>query len=682
MSSSPTVLQLLGSSSILLVVILPFAIFISLLVHAEASPTQKTIIGYYASWQYYDRSGLAKPKHLDFSKVSRVNFAFFHPDAQGNLYGTDSWGDPLVLFGPYDWNPAPNSPTYCHRGSGPGETSCNHHTYSEGLIHLAHSAGAEVWPSLGGWTLSDNFPAIAASETTRRHFAEECVSLLRDYNFDGIDIDWEYPGYVAHSGTKDDRENYNLLLSEVRAQLDAYTLETGKHYGLTAALPCGPDNIANLDIPFLENVLTEHNLMTYDFHGPWDQVTGMNSPLFYQGFGSYDYSTHQCVTNWIDAGASSSKINVGIPFYGRSFAGAKGLNAPHTGVDDIHWGEDNEGNPLYYQIVNKLPLMTQMRHEESSTPYAYFSNEGGFLSYDDEQSICEKTEYVLDHGLNGLLIWELSGDVMTDLSTPLLDTMNRKLAFPSTSCDGSDSDLSSNNITAAPTLSMPLSSGCSTEIGDESCNSHGISVCVPTQFGDDSIEDGCWIPKWDWPNDYCEYRHSQPCEDWEKMQGGDSWDSCCMRNDHCRGSGLQDPSGIATSVCTCECFEGWSGPDCDLCYSDGSNPVIATVVPTTIPTLTPTVAMTQKATMYSTSETTTGSTEEMNENDDNDDDRCNTMCHSTVDGANSVWYLGLVDSWCQIDCTRLVTFFPSRCVTGCRTLVESSSSTTTSLRRN
>lgn len=167
----------------------PLLLF-SFLIDVEASPSQKTIIGYYASWEYYDRSGLAKPKNLDFSKVSRVNFAFFHPDSAGNLYGTDSWGDPLVLFGPYDWNPGPNSPTYCHRGSGPGETSCNHHTYSEGLIHLVHSAGAEVWPSLGGWTLSDNFPVIAASEISRRNFAEECVSLLKDYNFDGIDIDW------------------------------------------------------------------------------------------------------------------------------------------------------------------------------------------------------------------------------------------------------------------------------------------------------------------------------------------------------------------------------------------------------------------------------------------------------------------------------------------------------------
>jgi hypothetical protein len=63
--------------------------------------TSKKIIGYYASWQWYDRDKLAKPSNMDFRKVQRVNFAFFQPDLLGNVYGTDRWGDPQLLFGPY-----------------------------------------------------------------------------------------------------------------------------------------------------------------------------------------------------------------------------------------------------------------------------------------------------------------------------------------------------------------------------------------------------------------------------------------------------------------------------------------------------------------------------------------------------------------------------------------------------
>ena len=89
---------------------------------------------------------------------------------------------------------------------GPGVTNCNYHDLTKGLLHLAQSQGVEVWPSIGGWTLSDNFPAIAANPELREHFAQQCVDLISAYGFDGIDIDWEYPGYKEHSGTPADSE--------------------------------------------------------------------------------------------------------------------------------------------------------------------------------------------------------------------------------------------------------------------------------------------------------------------------------------------------------------------------------------------------------------------------------------------------------------------------------------------
>jgi hypothetical protein len=57
------------------------------------------------------------------------------------------------------------------------------------------------------------------------------------------------------------------------------------------------------------------------------------------------------------------------------------------------------------------------------------------VSYDDAQAICDKTQYCLNNDLNGFIIWELSGDVMADLSTPLLDTVNAKLTEPSLDCE-------------------------------------------------------------------------------------------------------------------------------------------------------------------------------------------------------------------------------------------------------
>ena len=119
-----------------------------------------------------------------FLMLHIVNFAFFQTDAQGSIFGTDSWADPNVLFGPYNWNPAEGSKEYCSWDSAT-ERACSHHDYEKGLIHLVHSAGAEIYPSIGGWTLSDAFPALAASATARAAFAQNCINLILDYEFDG-----------------------------------------------------------------------------------------------------------------------------------------------------------------------------------------------------------------------------------------------------------------------------------------------------------------------------------------------------------------------------------------------------------------------------------------------------------------------------------------------------------------
>ena len=103
--------------------------------------------------------------------------------------------------------------------------------------------------------------------------------------------DWEYPGYEPHSGTPDDTVNFNLLLDDIRAALDDLEAETGRYYGITAALPCGPSIIAHQDIAHVGSVLTELNLMTYDFHGSWNNVTGVNAPLYDQ-VDSPEFSVH------------------------------------------------------------------------------------------------------------------------------------------------------------------------------------------------------------------------------------------------------------------------------------------------------------------------------------------------------------------------------------------------------
>lgn len=78
---------------------------------------------------------------------------------------------------------------------------------------------------------------------------------------------WEYPGYKDHNGTDEDTVNYSLFLEEIRKALDALGEKNSRAYGLTAALPCGPEIIDNIQIDVVKDYLDELNLMTYDFHG-------------------------------------------------------------------------------------------------------------------------------------------------------------------------------------------------------------------------------------------------------------------------------------------------------------------------------------------------------------------------------------------------------------------------------
>ena len=148
------------------------------------------------SWQWYDRNKFADPNNIDFIKYDRINYAFFQPDTNGNLFGTDEWADPQLLWGPYIYDESkqfmsgPNRNYFCSWDEPTREKphpnhNCNYHDVERGLLHLAQSKGVQVMPSIGGWTLSDYFPQIAANPAKRENFAQQCVDLIEAYGFDG-----------------------------------------------------------------------------------------------------------------------------------------------------------------------------------------------------------------------------------------------------------------------------------------------------------------------------------------------------------------------------------------------------------------------------------------------------------------------------------------------------------------
>jgi len=366
---------------------------------------QKEIIGYYPSWKWKSRNNLVTPERIPFEKLTIINYAFFYPLPDGSLVGRDTVGDNLYLRGFSD-------PRHGDLKAGTP------------LIKLAHSKGVKVMLSLGGWEESSNFPQVAASESKREHFAHSCLEQIRRYGFDGIDIDWEYPCLEIHNGTPADKQNYTLLLKTTRDSLNALGKDTGKHYLLTAALSALPSGAENFEMEKVAEILDLLNVMTYDFNGSWDRLSGHNSPL-------YPPRPDDAIRN-MDAALKlytetfkipATKVNLGVPFYGQTYTRCTALYSPHTGADTVHFSPQGA---FYYDIIQVMNKFTRYWDEQSRVPYLVSSTWNMLISYDDEESIGYKAQYVLDHKACGLIIWEITGDYLPDGSTPLLDIIYSK----------------------------------------------------------------------------------------------------------------------------------------------------------------------------------------------------------------------------------------------------------------
>ena len=380
----------------------------------------KEIVGYYPNWQWYDRSHLVDPQSIDYSKYTILNYCFLRPETDGKISLTDSWADENLLLGQHDWSQG--NDTYIPNTS---------------LVDIAHNNGVKVLPSIGGWTLSNNFPAIAADATKRATFAQECVNLIDSFKFDGIDIDWEYPGYAGHGGSAADKENFNLFLQEIRTAIDNYGSAHGKTMLLTAAVSADPAKMLDVDWAVVSQSLDIINLMTYDFYGAFDSKTNHNAPLYKpdDDFGHPGFNLDSAVTTLLNVhGVSPDKITAGVAFYGRSAktTGAPDLFVASTGQGDTQTFSDDDGTPLYYNVLKNMNLFDEHWDDQAKVPYLTGKNDlKTFLSYDNVESIGLKAQYIVDNNLRGAIIWEITGDYIETSpgsgvlgSTPLVDKLN------------------------------------------------------------------------------------------------------------------------------------------------------------------------------------------------------------------------------------------------------------------
>ncbi|MEV6632078.1 glycoside hydrolase family 18 protein [Actinoplanes sp. NPDC051470] len=398
---------------------------------AQAHSRPYVKVGYFTQWGIYGRqfpvanlqtSGAA-------SKLTHINYAFGNVTEDGLCASADPWADWQVPF------PAETSVD--------GVADVAGQPIAGNLNQLAELKAANprlrVLISLGGWTLSKWFSDAAATGQSRRRLVDSCVDLWLRGNlpgaapgaaagiFDGIDLDWEWPGSEGNAGNvirPEDKHNFTRLLATFRDSLDRLGRARHHKYELTAFLPAAPAKIdAGFEADKIFNYLDFGTVQGYDFHGSWEQRANQQSALRVPAGApdNPDFSITTTIDTWLDRGAPRGRLVLGVPYYGQGWTGVTdGLFGAATGPAPGLFAAGTED----YKTLKNLPAEGYTVYRDKRAGHTYLYNGTTFWTFDDPEQLLQKTNYIKNKGLGGAMVWSLDGD---DANATLTRTIARGL---------------------------------------------------------------------------------------------------------------------------------------------------------------------------------------------------------------------------------------------------------------
>ncbi|GLB37065.1 putative glycosyl hydrolase 18 family protein [Lyophyllum shimeji] len=340
----------------------------------------KVSFGYFVNWGIYGRK--YPPQKIPTEDLTHIlySFANLKPDT-GEVYLSDDWADKDIHYPGDSWN----------------DPGTNLYGNFKAIYKLKKQhRHLKVLLSIGGWTYSPHFHPVVVNPALRARFVSSSVRLLEDYGLDGLDVDYEYPS------NDEQARGYVALLRELRTALDQHARAKNANYKflLTIAAPCGPDNYKKLHIAEMDRYLDFWNMMAYDFSGSWDQIANHQANLF-----GAPLSASQAIHHYISSGVPRSKIVLGIPLYGRSFASTQGPGTPFAGVGGGSWEQG-----VYDYRALPMPGAHVLRDERLGASWTYDYQKREMVSYDSEEVGRWKGEWIRKEALSGSMFWELSGD--------------------------------------------------------------------------------------------------------------------------------------------------------------------------------------------------------------------------------------------------------------------------------
>jgi chitinase len=452
---------------------------------ASAKQHGKQVIGYVPQWDGWKaEAGLVGSSsynqlNIDYSQYTMLNFSFFGLAVDGSLHSADhrnqeiwrpgeiqepadlihenveSSYDKPILYGRLYVSYWVGDGDYAYRqGYRNYQGGWRHEPTGEtgsfplgipqpggvlGIVDEAHANGVKALAGIGGWSMSKHFANVAGDPEKRRLFCEECLYLVNELGFDGIDIDWEYPnsqGMNIEDYGPDDYANFKYLIQELRSTIGSGKLITACFSASIKTLQ-DPDTGDTFDWPGLSQVLDYFNMMTYDYNGGWSDKAGHNAPLYdYSGAEFPNFSLNATLEYLRTCGVDLAKVTFGVPFYGRGVitSGPAELNAPTvkrpefiqpdgeiiTCADYINWPKAPpppgrgawEGTPFYSALRLRTGDGSGWEdHWDDVAKVPYMTKDGFFLSYEDERSAAEKARFIADNGLAGAIVWEVFGDM-------------------------------------------------------------------------------------------------------------------------------------------------------------------------------------------------------------------------------------------------------------------------------
>lgn len=261
----------------------------------------------------------------------------------------------------------------------------------------------KVLLSLGGWGGCATCSPVFSTPEGRSEFAASVKELTKEYDTDGIDLDWEYPaieGYPGHPYKPEDKRNFTLLVQELRRAL-------GKRADISFAAGGFASFFDNsIEWAQVMPLLDRVHLMSYDLVGGFSTVTGHHTPLFStaEQQGSADYGVRYLKT----LGVPPQKIVIGAAFYARTWEQVENVN---NGLYQPGKFKSFVPYHKFSQAVNPAAGFTFFRDPAAQAPYAYNPARKEFATFDDVESVALKTKFARAKELGGIMFWQLTDDL-------------------------------------------------------------------------------------------------------------------------------------------------------------------------------------------------------------------------------------------------------------------------------